>query len=141
MELVEHGTTAPPLSPERGTVVIKKIKILKYIPIKVEENVGNAARDHLANERTFLAWFRTSLALIALGAAIWRLDIFSHPQISGGICFGVGVVFSLYGTMRYHIVRKLLHQHLFESDIWGVLALVVATLSAGIAIILINVLV
>ncbi len=116
----------------------KKIKIFRYFPIQVEENTGNTARDHLANERTFLAWFRTALTIIALGAAIWRLEVFRHSEISGGICFGVGVIFSIYGTVRYHVVRSLIHDGLFESDIWGVLALVVVTLGAGVAIILVN---
>ena len=31
------------------------------------QNVGSVARDHLANERTFLAWLRTSLSLASIG--------------------------------------------------------------------------
>jgi hypothetical protein len=31
------------------------------------ENRGSVARDHLASERTFLAWLRTSLALASIG--------------------------------------------------------------------------
>lgn len=34
------------------------------------ENEGAVARDHLANERTFLAWLRTSLAFTSIGVAI-----------------------------------------------------------------------
>ncbi|KAK9900860.1 hypothetical protein P389DRAFT_18668 [Cystobasidium minutum MCA 4210] len=37
------------------------------------DNVGSVARDHLANERTFLAWMRTSLALSSIGVAITQL--------------------------------------------------------------------
>ncbi|WP_333463012.1 YidH family protein [Microcoleus sp. herbarium7] len=33
-------------------------------------------REHQANERTFLAWLRTSLALIGLGFAIARFSLF-----------------------------------------------------------------
>jgi putative membrane protein len=35
----------------------------------------NRARDHLANERTFLAWFRTGVATIVFGFAIGRFSI------------------------------------------------------------------
>lgn len=34
------------------------------------DNHGAVARDHLANERTFLAWLRTSLAFASIGVAI-----------------------------------------------------------------------
>ncbi|GAA5872734.1 hypothetical protein JCM8547_006329 [Rhodosporidiobolus lusitaniae] len=37
------------------------------------ENKGSVARDHLANERTFLAWLRTSLGLASIGIAITQL--------------------------------------------------------------------
>ena len=33
------------------------------------------ARDHLANERTFLAWMRTGLAVVVFGFAIGRFAI------------------------------------------------------------------
>lgn len=34
------------------------------------------ARDHLANERTFLAWIRTSLAIIGLGFVVVKFSLF-----------------------------------------------------------------
>ncbi|TNY22436.1 hypothetical protein DMC30DRAFT_415102 [Rhodotorula diobovata] len=37
------------------------------------ENRGSVARDHLAGERTFLAWLRTSLGLASIGIAITQL--------------------------------------------------------------------
>ena len=33
-------------------------------------------RDHLANERTFLAWIRTSLAIIGLGFVVVKFSLF-----------------------------------------------------------------
>ena len=35
-------------------------------------------REHQANERTFLAWLRTSIALIGFGFAIARFSLFLH---------------------------------------------------------------
>jgi putative membrane protein len=35
----------------------------------------NLARDHLANERTFLAWVRTGVAVVVFGFAIGRFAI------------------------------------------------------------------
>ncbi|KAI2626336.1 hypothetical protein GGS21DRAFT_529948 [Xylaria nigripes] len=37
------------------------------------ENKGSVARDHLAVERTFLAWLRTSLAFASIGVAVTQL--------------------------------------------------------------------
>ncbi|EXV04269.1 DUF202 domain protein [Metarhizium robertsii] len=37
------------------------------------ENKGSVARDHLALERTFLAWLRTSLAFASIGVAVTQL--------------------------------------------------------------------
>ncbi len=34
------------------------------------------ARDHLANERTFLAWIRTALGLLGLGFVMARMGLF-----------------------------------------------------------------
>lgn len=38
------------------------------------QNTGSTARDHLASERTFLAWIRTGLGFLALGIAIERFS-------------------------------------------------------------------
>ncbi|KAI8138087.1 hypothetical protein BJV82DRAFT_632558 [Fennellomyces sp. T-0311] len=37
------------------------------------ENKAAVARDHLANERTYLAWLRSSLSLVTVGVAITQL--------------------------------------------------------------------
>lgn len=37
-------------------------------------NTGSVARDHLASERTFLAWIRTGLGFVALGIAVERFS-------------------------------------------------------------------
>ena len=36
----------------------------------------NRYNDHAANERTYLAWLRTSLALVAFGFVLERFDLF-----------------------------------------------------------------
>ncbi|KNZ64049.1 hypothetical protein VP01_1073g12 [Puccinia sorghi] len=43
-------------------------------PVAWLENKSSVARDHLANERTFLAWFRTSLSLTSIGIALVQIS-------------------------------------------------------------------
>ena len=43
--------------------------------------------DHAANERTFLAWVRTAIAVMAFGFLIERFDLFiryAAPRLAGG---------------------------------------------------------
>jgi putative membrane protein len=71
---------------------------------------ANRVRDHLANERTFLAWVRTALGLIGLGFVLARMGLFlrqlamagvtpEHRGLRAGREFVIGgVVFLLIGT-------------------------------------------
>lgn len=54
------------------------------------ENKGSVARDHLALERTFLAWLRTSLAFASIGIAITQLFRLNSSSSSGGPGQGEG---------------------------------------------------
>ncbi|HMD96763.1 MAG TPA: DUF202 domain-containing protein [Terriglobia bacterium] len=85
--------------------------------LTVGEN-PNRARDHLANQRTFLAWVRTGIAIVVLGFAIGRfvIAIRQFMQIQGresrtaglSVWFGMiaivaGVVLTLAGLLRYRV--------------------------------------
>lgn len=43
---------------------------------KTVDNTGNTARDHLANERTFLAWLRTAITVSIASNAVWCANFF-----------------------------------------------------------------
>jgi putative membrane protein len=58
-------------------------------------------RTRLANERTYLAWWRTGLTTLAVSLAAGRLV----PELSGGI---VGVAFRAYGYLRHREVDDAL---------------------------------
>ena len=43
--------------------------------------VASAMRDHLANERTLLAWVRTGLSFMAFGIAVEKFSLFLHFSV------------------------------------------------------------
>ena len=93
------------------------------------ENNPNRARDHLANERTFLAWVRTGAAIVVFGFAIGRFAIAmrqltalsGHPVRTAGLSVWMGagsivagVVLVIAGLLRYRKTRAQLESGTFE---------------------------
>ena len=89
----------------------------------------NRAGDHLANERTFLAWVRTGAAIVVFGFAIGRFSIAlrqltalqGHPVHRSGISVWMGatsivlgVLLVVAGLFRYRQTRDRLDQGKFE---------------------------
>ncbi len=112
---------------------------------------ANRARDHLANERTFLAWVRTGAAIVIFGFAIGRFSI-ALRQIAafqghavhttglsvwmGSICIAAGVALVVAGLMRYRRTRALLDSEKFEPagfvlDLVTILIVVFGAVLAG----------
>ncbi|BAY13313.1 YidH family protein [Calothrix sp. NIES-2098] len=60
-------------------------------------------REHQANERTFLAWLRTSIALIGFGFAIARFGLFLH-QLNLAITQQEPLVHPLFNSENLGIV-------------------------------------
>jgi len=104
------------------------------------------AQEHLANERTFLAWIRTTIALISLGFVLARVG----PWISNGAKaptasaklspVGVGLiifgsVITLLAAWRYDAVNREIEAGLVKTD--RVLVWFVATAVTALSIALI----
>lgn len=86
------------------------------------ENRDSTARDHLANERTFLAWVRTALGLVGLGVLLERLGAGSDQLIAmaAGIGFiSFGGLTLIYAVSRYLWVARNLERGLFPVAIRG----------------------
>jgi putative membrane protein len=81
--------------------------------------------DHAANERTYLAWIRTAISVMAFGFLLERFDIFlfyasraSDKAISGlhvrasewlGLCLLLfGALLMLFATQRFYRNRRLI---------------------------------
>ncbi|KAJ1730792.1 hypothetical protein H4S06_004289, partial [Coemansia sp. BCRC 34490] len=122
------------------------------------ENKGSVARDHLANERTYLAWIRTSLSMVTVGVAIRQLyrvsidlgrnsadasgsgsgsDSGSGPSpddpLAGivlGVCFVfLGMLFVFIGLYRYFRSQLLMTKGKFPVSRTMVGACAAATLA------------
>ena len=92
------------------------------------------ARDHLANERTFLAWVRTGLAVIGLGVLIGKL-----VETNGALAEVMGLAFVAFGAsmlvysiLRFERVTMLLSAHQFAPARWGPLVLAAVGLAVAI---------
>jgi putative membrane protein len=116
----------------------------------VAENANsNRARDHLANERTFLAWVRTGAAIVVFGFAIGRFSIAirqltalqGHPVRTAGISVWMGsftivagVTLVVAGLVRYRKTRAQLDAGTFEPAGFVVDLITVLTVLFGLVL-------
>ena len=96
------------------------------------------ARTHLANERTFLAWLRTGLSLVAVGIAVAG---FLPPDLIPGVRYVTGfalvlavfgTIMVLYGAWRYVRANRQIETGSYQPAVAGIvaIALVVGVLGA-----------
>lgn len=89
-----------------------------------------SASDHLANERTFLAWIRTSIALMGFGFVVVKFSLFvrqlslavtghaitpstGFSGVIGLSLVAVGALTALIGYLRYRRIEKQLIEGAF----------------------------
>ena len=93
---------------------------------------GSHATEFLANERTFLAWIRTSIAVIALGFAGTKVDMALGTLLRGSgsnrwqeavASVPVGVAMIAFGgllavlaALRYHVVNRQIERGRVRAD-------------------------
>jgi len=113
------------------------------------------ATEYLANERTFLAWIRTSVAVVSLGFvlarfSVWLQELAMHrqPQMQAhraGISLPIGVAMMILGGLlsvlaawRYHVVNRAIEHGKVSAD-RGLVILVTAmvALLSGAMIVLV----
>lgn len=108
---------------------------------KAKRNTSRV-RDHLANERTYLAWMRTSIALMGFGVVIVRLRAFQPPLMTTpGNGWKLGLIFSIVGlvtvmlaTQHYFLSRYKIDEDTYEpADGWVIaFSIAVTLLGAGV---------
>jgi putative membrane protein len=98
-------------------------------------------REHLANERTYLAWLRTSLAMMAFGLGAAKFG--SHNEVyafaAGGVLVGAAIAGFGYATVRYRALNQEITRGrvVIGASIHGpIAAAMVLVLAAFIALVL-----
>lgn len=132
---------------------------LRFFTAPTYQNTGSVARDHLASERTFLAWTRTGLGFMAFGMAVERVSQLDLEDLVAGVAgararrdqagdearkaqkrdacvlagmlAGLGAGSILYGTARYFTNLKALEGGRFRPAYHGIA--IVGAAVAGLA--------
>jgi putative membrane protein len=109
---------------------------------KLKQQNSERVREHLANERTYLAWMRSAISLMGFSLVIMRLRYSQTPQTPHpGNSWELSLVFTLVGlvtallsTQHYFAVRYAINSNTQEtSSRWVILfSLVVTLLGAGV---------
>ena len=93
---------------------------------------GNAS-DHLANERTFLAWIRTSIGIMAFGFVVVKFSLFvkqvsmlvgkpgivqhrGYSVIVGIILVAAGTLTWVWSYFRFKQTEKILNQGNYKNN-------------------------
>lgn len=93
---------------------------------------GNPS-DHLANERTFLAWVRTSVGIMAFGFVVVKFSLFvkqlafvlksdvtlpqhGYSSIMGIFLVAFGALISLFSFVRYKRVEQQLNNNAYRHN-------------------------
>jgi len=99
----------------------------------MEANKPGNISDHLANERTFLAWIRTSIGIMAFGFVVVKFSLFvkqlagilgkqvtvhqrGYSAVLGIVLVAVGMVTSILAFIRYKKTRRQIDAMSYRSS-------------------------
>ena len=116
-----------------------------------EKNAFDKSREHLANERTFLSWIRTSIALMGFGFVIVKFTLFlkeisllvdangmpskGYSAMIGVIMVALGVILSILAFLQYKKHERQLKNNAFHSTSLLSLFMMLILLVGGIILI------
>lgn len=132
---------------------------MKCIMIKKTAKNFNRA-DHLANERTFLAWIRTNLGIMAFGFVVERFSFFmqqiasslgkselpepsfTHSTLQGySSIFGVsliaiGTILCIFAFLKFKKTEKQINDDIYQSSLLLDTILILLIFFSGISLII-----
>jgi len=114
-------------------------------------------RVHMANERTFLAWIRTSIGIMAFGFVVEKFALFmkqmslvlgkanignalppshGYSSIVGIFLVGFGTLMGLLAFIRYKKVERQIDEDTYQTSSVLDILLLMAVLSVGIFLVI-----
>lgn len=115
----------------------------------------NSLKDYLANERTFLAWIRTSIAIMAFGFVVEKFALFMKQislfllarndtavlhtpsssldsSILGISLVALGTVLCFLSFVKFKYVQSQIHKQLFQQSYLLEIMLAISIFAIGI---------
>jgi putative membrane protein len=114
--------------------------------LKEQQKKLHHVSEHLANERTMLAWIRTAIAVMTLGVGINRFSLFLaefskvvpggrtaniHAEQLGIALVGLGLLAMLGGAWHYLHVARAIDDETFRPARIGIVLTTLAVLALG----------
>lgn len=110
-------------------------------------------RVHMANERTFLAWIRTSIGIMAFGFVVEKFSLFvrqmsyflgkevmpppkGYSSIFGIFLVGLGALMGVLSFIRYKKVEKQIDEDTYRPSLILDILLTISVLAIGIFLVI-----
>ena len=132
------------------------------MPEKTEDKMSSRVinrRVHMANERTFLAWIRTSIGIMAFGFVVEKFALFmkqwsyflgktglpsyqppppsrGYSSVFGIFLVGLGAVMGLLSFIRYKKVERQIDEDTYQPSLILDILLAISILAIGIFLII-----
>jgi putative membrane protein len=122
-----------------------------------EEKKQGAISDHLANERTFLAWIRTSIGIMAFGFVVEKFALFirqmsfilgkanienvsvtshGYSAIVGIFLVALGTLIDLLAFVRYKKIKRQIEGDTYQPSSILDIMLTISVLGTGIFLVI-----
>lgn len=123
--------------------------------METEKNKPHASgpSDHLANERTFLAWVRTSIALMGFGFVIVKFALFvrqislvlggarlnsgkGYSAVIGIVMVALGALMAMLAWLRYRNIEMHLRNGTYFPSRWLSLLVTISIVTGSVLLVM-----